>query len=506
MEDTGTFKSLPLAQPLPASASTGAVRAITLISVVLLTFAVLWPTTASLIERWSDTVSRAYTHGSLILLIACVLVWRRRASFAPVTVRHSWAAFAVTAALGLLWLVVFRSGIQIGHQLLLPLICFGLVWTIFGRAMTRRVLFPIGYLYFALPVWDLINPLLQWVTVFAVRGFLSLLGIPVFFDGLEFQLPAGRFEIADGCSGLHFFIVGLAIAALYGEWHSDTRAMRLRLLALGALFALATNWIRIVIIFIAGHLTQMQHYLVSGEHYTFGWMLFAVAMTGYFLIVRRWPAAAASAPAVVDTATVVRVPAAGVALAAAALLLPATLPWIDGNRGDVAGLARHALPSAVPGWWRTAVVAHAPRFVNADATDSASYQSGSVEVQAFSAAYLQQMQGRELADFENRPLGEGLASASGVSLLGDGAWLETQARDRAGGRSLVRVSYRVDDYSSARLRRAQLVYGVASLTRDPVSSALVLRARCAQNCDSARAALDRFMEDAHLIDSPVALP
>lgn len=506
MEDTGTFKSLALAQPLPASASASTVRAVTLIGVVLLTFAALWPTTASLIERWSDTVSRAYTHGSLILLISCVLVWRRRATFASVTVRHSWPAFAVTAALGLVWLVVFRSGLQIGHQLLLPLICFGLVWTIFGRAMTRRVLFPVGYLYFALPIWDLINPLLQWVTVFAVRGFLSLLGIPVFFDGLEFQLPAGRFEIADGCSGLHFFIVGLAIAALYGEWHSDTRAMRVRLLVLGALFALATNWIRIVIIFIAGHLTQMQHYLVSGEHYTFGWMLFAVAMTGYFLIVRRWPAAATSTPATADPAPVVRVPALGVALAAAALLLPATLPWIDGNRGWEDGLARHALPTAVAGWSRATVVANAPRFVNADATDAAAFHKDGDEVQAFSAAYLQQVQGGKLADFENRPLGEGLSPVSNANVIANGAWLETQARDRAGGRMLVRLSYRVDGSASASLRRTQFAYGIASLTRDPVSSALVLRASCGQNCDSARATLDRFMEDAHLIDTPVALP
>ena len=504
MEDTGTFRfktPLALAQPLPASAGTA--RAVTLIAVVLLTFAALWPTTASLIERWSDTVNRAYTHGSLILLISCVLVWRRRASFASVDVRHSWAAFAATAVLGIVWLTTFRSGVQIGHQLLLPLICLGLVWTIFGRAMTRSVLFPIGYLYFALPGWDLLNPLLQWLSVFAVRGVLSLIGIPVYFDGLEFQIPAGRFEIADGCSGLHFFIVGLAIAALYGEWHRDTRATRIKLLFLGALFALVTNWVRIAIIFIAGHLTQMQHYLVSGEHYTFGWMLFAVAMTIFFLIVRRWPAAAAGAPE--TQAAPVRLPVTGFALAAIALLLPATLPWIDRNQGSEAQLESHELPTAVAGWSRSVATGAAPRFVNADTLSSASYESGDAVVQAFSAAYLQQAQGRELADFGNRPLGEGLSPASGARVIAQGTWLETQVRDRAGSRSLTRLRYRVDDYASANLRRTQLVYGVASLTRDPVSSALILRVSCAENCDSARAALDRFMEDAHLLD-PGTLP
>lgn len=496
MEDTGTLKApLTLERTLPGSIA--AVRAIVLIAVVLLTFAALWPTTASLIERWSDTVSRAYTHGSLILLISCVLVWRRRASFSSIDVRHSWPAFAATAALGLLWLVVFRGGVQIGHQLLLPLICFGMIWTIFGYALTRRVLFPVAYLYFALPIWDLINPLLQWVSVFAVRGVLSLLGIPVYFDGLELQLPAGRFEIADGCSGLHFFIVGLAIAALYGEWHSDTRGTRVRLLVLGALFALATNWIRIAIIIVAGHLTQMQHYLVSGEHYTFGWVMFAVAMAVFFLIVRRWPAVAASPPPEAKPARIA-VPPMGIALAAVALLLPASLPWIDGNRGAEAQLAVHVLPPAVAGWSRSDTSAPAPRFINADHAGQGSYQSGGDVVQAFSAAYLQQMQGRKLADFGNQPLGEGLVPASRAQVIGDGAWLQMEARDRAGDRWLVRLRYRVDDYASADLRRTQLVYGVASLTGNPVSSAQVLRAACDGNCDSARAVLDRFMNDARL--------
>jgi EpsI family protein len=499
MEDTGTLKTpLALEQPHPASIAT--VRAIALIAIVLLTFAALWPTTASLIDRWSDTVSRAYTHGTLIVLISCIFLWRRRATLASVEAQHSWFAFAVTAALGIVWLVVYRSGVQVGHQLLLPLVCFGLVWTVFGRVATRRVLIPIGYLYFALPIWDLLNPLLQWLSVFAVRGVLSLLGIPVYFDGLEFQLPAGRFEIAGGCSGLHCFIVGLAIATMYGEWHSDTPRTRIRLLALAALFALATNWIRIAIIIVAGHLTQMQHYLVSGEHYTFGWIMFAIAMGAYFLIVRRWPAAAT--PAAVEPLRMAATPRAGIALASLALLAPAALPWIDDNRAAEANIESHMVPAAVPGWSHVEETSAAPRFVNADRTDAASFESAGDVVHAFDAIYLHQAQGRELADFENRPWGEGFAPVSGARAVAGGGWSEMQARDRAGTRLLVRVRYRVDDFVTTNLRHAQLVYGIASLTRDPLSSALVLRASCTDNCNAARAVLDRFMNDARLARAP----
>ena len=51
------------------------------------------------------------------------------------------------------------------------------------------------------------------------------------------HVPAGSLEIAGGCSGLHFFIVGVAIAALYGELNRDSLRTRVQLVALAALLA-----------------------------------------------------------------------------------------------------------------------------------------------------------------------------------------------------------------------------------------------------------------------------
>jgi exosortase A len=502
IDDSSILKS-----PLALGSSTvaaGAARAIALIAVVLGTFAVLWPTTISLSERWADTVSRAYTHGSLILLLSCVLVWRRRAVLAAIPAQPSWLACAATAALGLAWLIAFRAGITIGHQILLPIICLGVVATIFGFAVLRRLWLPIGYLYFAIPIWDILNPLLQWGAAFAVRGLLSVVGIPVFFDGLEFQIPAGRFEIADGCSGLHFFLVGLSIATLYGEMHSDSRVMRLKLLALATFFALATNWVRIALIIVVGHQTDMQHHLVKEEHYTFGWFMFAGAMAIYFLIVRRWPAPPESADPVALPAVTPAVPVRGVWLACAALALPAVAPLADANVAGADRASRYGLPQ-VQGWSRDAsAINGAPLFRNPDSSEQATFVRDLTGVQAFSAVYLQQTQGKELNDFANRPFGEGFAQVSGFTYPGDGRWLEVQVRDRARATWLVRVLYRVDDAAFANSRHAQLAYAARSLSGDPVSSALVLRTACATDCDAARTALDRFTRDAGL--TPGATP
>src|SRR5690606_24257028 len=120
-----------------------------------------------------------------------------------------------------------------------------------------------------------------------VRGLLRVVGIPSHFIGNDVQIPAGTFEIAGGCSGLHFFVVALAIGALMGEMRGDDWRGRLKLLLLAGALALVCNWLRVFTIILAGHYTHMQHYLVAQSHYGYGWMVFALAMVVFFVLERR---------------------------------------------------------------------------------------------------------------------------------------------------------------------------------------------------------------------------
>ncbi len=490
MQESGTYKSpLPLAAVRAAGPGVGAWRAAALALVIVATMLALWPTTETLLVRWTDTVTRSYTHGPLILVMAFIIAWRNRADYAAVAVAPSPFAMVLAAGLGVVWLVSVRAGISIAHQALLPLICISLAWSLFGFALTRRALLPLAFLYFAIPVWDTLVPALQWASTLAVRGVLSVIGIPVYFDGLEFQIPAGRFEIAGGCSGLHFFIVAIAIATFYGELHRDSARTRIKLIVYAALAALLTNWVRIAIIIMAGHLTDMQHYLVSGEHYSFGWIMFAVAMAIYLAIVRRWPGN--PEPVAAPAQAGVAIPAGGVLLAAAALLLPAVPAWLDANVADEEAALAQALPPRIDGWQsRADAFAAPPRFANADDIRQFVFESRGESVQAFSAVYRQQLQGKELGGFENAPLGERFVPVDRPRVSDD--WLGFEARDRAGRRWWVLLRYRVGERDFLDPRRAQIFYGLSSLWSDPVSSAIVLRAACEPDCEAARATLDRF--------------
>jgi exosortase A len=480
-----------------ASARIQNVRAIGAMAVVALGLLLFWPTTASLIEQWQDTVSRTYTHGFLIVAITLWLLWRARAAWSQVEIRPNIPAFVAVIAVSVVWLIAYRAGVRIAHQALLPALIFGAFTACYGIAAARRNTLPFAFLYFAVPLWDALNPLLQSASTVAVRVLLRTVGIPAYFSGNTFSLPAGSLEIAGGCSGLHFFIVGVAIAVLYGELNRDSLRTRVQLVALAAVLAMLTNWLRIFIIAVAAHLTDMQHYLVSDEHYSFGWIMFAGTMVLFFLIARRWPIQDQQSAAAVDTPPVSgAISWRGAALALASLLLAPAWQLADDNVTPLEDLPR-MLPSEIPGWSTRHITRDdwQPVFVGADATQRAAFSNSSATVESFAALYADQRQGKELMGYDNSVGGEALRVRRRASSAGP--WLEMEAVDARGESWLLWYAYRLDQQWYGRTLPLQVHYGIRSLLFAPVSAVIAFRTSCAgEDCSAARTLLREFADDA----------
>src|SRR5215469_3942 len=263
---------------------------------------VYWPSTKFLYGKWVDDASLTYTHGWLILLISIALVWRVRREIAAAPAQPSPRAAVALAVAIIAWLISYRASVEGVEVPLQPLIFWLAVTAAFGWKVGRVLLFPVAFLYFAEPIWY--GAPLQALTVYVMRGALALTGPPAVVEGNYIHLSNGTFISEEGCSGLHFMIVGLAIAALYGEQRHDSWPLRVRQLALMAGLALLANWVRVYTVIQAGYLTNMQSYLVRVSHYWFGWCVFAVALLVFFWLAPRLgpepplpPEAAAQAPA-----------------------------------------------------------------------------------------------------------------------------------------------------------------------------------------------------------------
>ena len=170
---------------------------------------------------------------------------------------------------------------------MLPLLVFAALLAVLGWSVARILLFPLGFLYFALPLWGDLVGILQHLSVNATHALIWLTGLPAYMDGNFVRLPAGTLEIADGCSGLHFLIVGLAMAALYGELSRDSLLRRIAWLCLMGGLAIVANWLRIFVIVAAAYATEMKTFLVTVDHYWFGWLVFAATFAAFLWIANR---------------------------------------------------------------------------------------------------------------------------------------------------------------------------------------------------------------------------
>jgi exosortase len=475
---------------------------------VLLVFLVLfWPGAVSLATLWSDSQTESYTHGFLIAAIAAWLLWQRAPQFAPAmgTAPRGWrlAGLLLLAGSALVWQFALRAGIQVAYLSLLPVLLAAGVALLLGPRALRAAAFPLGFLYFAMPVWDYVNPLLHWLTIHVVRIGLRLVGIPSFFSGDLVQIPAGMFEIQGGCSGLHYVIVGLAIAVLLGELRQDPWRERLRWIVVGGALAIVSNWVRVFSIIVMGHLTHMQSYLVRVSHYSYGWFVFMGALGIFFWYVAR-RARPASAAALVAAPAAPQLARAGIApgLTVATLIIaavPTVMNLAIGQRlPDAASLLPRATPVSANGWQPAAAVPlkWQPVQQGADREIHWTFTRGGDEVQVYAAGYLEQRQRKKLGGRANLPGGERSTPLAQGGAEVAGRHFETSVVQKDSSLASIWRIYQVDDRWFTSANRAQFFYSVRAMRtlRSPPSRVWIFRAACADDCAAADRLIGAFIE------------
>lgn len=139
--------------------------------------------------------------------------------------------------------------------------------------LNRYIVFPSIFLIFIMPVWGMLTNILQDISVSVVTYFMGFTGVPTYVEGNFVTIPAGVFEIADGCSGLRYMIVSLAISSLFRFLYIKNAKKAVGFFTLAIVGALLTNWIRITALILIGEYTNMESSLME-DHNTFGWYLF----------------------------------------------------------------------------------------------------------------------------------------------------------------------------------------------------------------------------------------
>ena len=238
--------------------------------------------TPVLITIWENSFDDGtYSHAYLIPFISLFLyyklsqtgqlLYRRKLSILPILTLGFSAAF---------FFIMITAQISLGYWAGMLAILLSGVFLLYRASW--KVLFPTLFLVFLLPGWGLLTALLQKLAVSSVTFLMSFTGIPTYVERNFVTIPAGVFEIADGCSGLRYLIVSLAISSLFNFLYIKNIRKALLFFTVAILGALITNWIRITALILIGEYTNMQSSLMS-DHNTFGWYLYAPFMVILFM-------------------------------------------------------------------------------------------------------------------------------------------------------------------------------------------------------------------------------
>ena len=194
-----------------------------LIGILLL--ALFYPTLKWLVGEWLG--NDYYSHGPLVPLISAFLVWRLWVTWPPEQRR------IMPATIGLLplgvGLAVYLSALlqraYFAASLAMIVIIAGLVWYLLGTAALRRFAFPIGFLFFMVPL-PFVEPLsvpLAQLTGAVSAAIVRLFDVPIIVNGAQISLPNAELVVGAQCSGLRSIVtlmtlVALVIFLVEGAW------------------------------------------------------------------------------------------------------------------------------------------------------------------------------------------------------------------------------------------------------------------------------------------------
>jgi EpsI family protein len=469
----------------------------------------LWPSVFSLVNHWRTITD--YQHGFLIAPLSLLwLGWLLRRGMATQS-QPSPVGLGCLFLVLLVWVVAQRGGFDIVHQAVLPLVMLAAVWSVCGIRVTRNLAPAILLLYFAIPIWDYLLPVLQRMSIFATEHSLALLGVPATVTEYRVTIPEGAFAIVEGCSGKRYLIVTLAVAWLMG-WLNDMPGKRFaKYLALCAALALVTNWVRIVIVIYAGHVSNMQHYFVAVEHFTLGNVIFLVLLAAVLALGRKFDTVhrlATDLPRDGSLAPTARTPVdlrlvAGKSLwiVLAALALTAVVGRISHGESKSEVLGQWPLGA---GSWQGPLPSRAswkPDYAAVKHERRAQYLTNYGAVEVYANLFPSARRDAELIQYGNNlasPAGwERVWGANSGTISAGGTPLSTFIMSGSDQRQwLVAYTYRAGSRASHREIPAKLLIGWLSLFGAIDQGVVALSSPCEPgNCDKARALIADFWEN-----------
>src|ERR1700722_7423217 len=208
-------------------------------------------------KHWLPNLNQEY--GKLVIPISLWLVWYHRKQIAAANKSGSnWGMLFVTLGV-LVALLGIRAVEPRITMLSIPFLIFGIVLFLWGREVARTLMFPIGFLWFMIPVGALAQTSfrLQFLITGAMQKLSPLIGVKLNAIGTTLS-PVNQswpgFDIAEGCSGIRSLVAIIMLTAIYAHLCEKVIWKKVILLACSIVFAIIANIGRVFTIILIARL------------------------------------------------------------------------------------------------------------------------------------------------------------------------------------------------------------------------------------------------------------
>ncbi len=466
-------------------------------------------TVSYLLNDWTQWQNGAYAHGFAVMAVSIFMIWGLREKLRQAIIRPNLLATVLVFGFSLSWMIGILLGIRVVESMSFFLLIPSILIALTGFQFATRLWFPLAFLLVAFPVWELFLPYLQSLAATISYLLLKISGITVLKEDAYLIVPAGKFLVAEGCSGLRYLLAAMTFAGffIYLERLTKWRAAIFFLIVM--CFAILANVLRISTVVFVGNMTGMQHPWVH-DHMMLGWYIFAGMLLPVFWIGNRFGDAEHKIKKEVTSRKVtffdkkstsysLLIPTLLIALVAGPLLKNVLL-----SRANVALDNDYYLtvPEGQGGWKPlfdsdSARQMIQPVFTGADNIIDQDYSdSNNNHVRLFIASYRQQKQDKELINVNNYFFNEERWQATSRQVLSsshsDQPLIELQLKSNSGEKRVIWYWYRTAGHITTRPVVTKLLDLYGMIIGKNSSSAIMLSVKQDGEIDRARNSLGSF--------------
>ena len=228
-----------------------------------------------------------FLHGRFIPVAFVVMCWFAYQRGKDELVRPSYWGLAILA-FGLLFFFAAMRTIQPRLAIVgAPFVVIGIVYYLFGRGVTKHMIFPAFFLWFSMPVPGLEMLLTGNLQVFITKACYQvgiMLGMDLSVQGNNISIANSSLNIAEGCSGIRSLMALTMIAAVYANYTQKSLWKKAVLFASSLPLAIIGNFGRVFTILI---ITQLgfEDFAKQTYHDWAGLLFFfPIALAGLYLV------------------------------------------------------------------------------------------------------------------------------------------------------------------------------------------------------------------------------